>query len=44
MKRFLRRAAIVLAVLVTLLYGAWWWLLRSFCSGCGEAGCRGAWL
>jgi len=29
MKRFLRRAGVTIAVLAVLLYGAWWWLLRS---------------
>ncbi len=29
MKRFLRRGAVTLAVLGVLLYGAWWWVLRS---------------
>jgi len=29
MKRFLRRAAWTLTILAVLLYGAWWWLLRS---------------
>ena len=29
MKRFLRRSVFVFAILTVLLYGAWWWLLRS---------------
>ena len=29
MRRFLRRAGVTIAVLTVLLYGAWWWLLRS---------------